>query len=487
MTDPMRPSTDGTASTATRRTFLKGAGATLAGGTVGTLALGTVGAVGIPTPHLERQENWMVDPSGNKVTLRGVNIPDAKRMNTKDFRPDTDTTIKRVTNPDNGWYPRVLRLPLQPTDIGGHNPGGIPPMPGFTKDQLVTYLEKHVDAAVQYARERNVYIIVDYHRHRGNSEAHQYDSPETDSELTMFWETVAPRYADQPHVLYEVYNEPIAPYQGRYDPNLNVDPTEDRAIKTWRWWKEAAQPWVDIIQEHAPETPVLIGSPRWTQWTYQAPRDEFSGDNLIYTGHVYAHPNLRPLSKYFGEPAKDVPVFMTEFGWGSYGAEWLKGTAEKEGEQFTSLFENFPQMSWTVWCFDAKWSPAMMDHDWSLNAYGKFWRDQLQQWRGQYEPGGSVTTTSETPSDATPTDTTATTTTDTTQGPPPIDGTVPQDVDGDGIYGDFNANGRIDFPDVNRFFQHSDTDAIQTNPGFFDIDGNGTISLQDVMALFQMV
>ncbi|MFB6162590.1 MAG: right-handed parallel beta-helix repeat-containing protein [Halococcoides sp.] len=85
--------------------------------------------------------------------------------------------------------------------------------------------------------------------------------------------------------------------------------------------------------------------------------------------------------------------------------------------------------------------------------------------------------------ESTPTETTN----PTPGGPPAIDGTVPQDLDGDGTYGDFNANGQIDFPDVNTFFQNSDTSTVQDNAEFFDFTGEGQISLQDVMALFGRV
>ncbi|AWB26957.1 cellulase family glycosylhydrolase [Halococcoides cellulosivorans] len=479
MTDSTRPTTDRTVSRPTRRTFLKAAGASVAAGTVGGLALGTAGAVGIATPWLHRDGNWMKDPSGNEVTLRGVNVPDAKRMDSKDFRPDHDETIGRATDPERGWYSRVIRLPLQPLDIGGHNTGGIPPMPGFTQDQLDTYLETYVDPAVEYCAERNVYCIVDYHRHREQGEEYLYTSEETDAELTMFWETVAPRYAEDSHVIYEVYNEPIGPFPGEGDPTTNVAVTEDRAKEEgWDVWKEAAQPWVDTIRENAPQNPIIIGSPRWSQYTYWAKDEanEFDGDNLGYVGHVYAHENLRPLGEYFGPPAENVPVFMTEFGWAQDGSPYLVGSAEEEGQDFVDFFEEYPQVSWTVWCFDSKWSPAMMNHDWSLNEFGEFWRAELETYRGVNEPDGDV-----------PTDETTPGTTTETPTPPAIDGTVPQDVDGDGLYEDFNANDKLDFPDVNTLFQHTDSPSVQENAALFDIDGDGGVDLQDVLALFETV
>ncbi|MFW6436566.1 MAG: hypothetical protein ACOCYZ_02920 [Halococcoides sp.] len=70
---------------------------------------------------------------------------------------------------------------------------------------------------------------------------------------------------------------------------------------------------------------------------------------------------------------------------------------------------------------------------------------------------------------------------------PPVDGRVPGDVDDDGLHEDFSENGKVDFPDVNAFFQHSDTAAVQDHPDAYDFTDDGSVDLQDVLALFEMV
>ncbi|WP_135364595.1 glycoside hydrolase family 5 protein [Halosimplex halophilum] len=428
---PERDRTHGTAGSAdglsdrvdavSRRRFLRTAAGAGAATALGVGITGSAAADGIPTPWLHRDGNLIRDPSDNKVILRGVNVPDARRMNVKDFRPDADETIERATSADEGWYSRIVRLPIQPTDVGDHDPGGIPPVPGFSQSQLERYVENHLRPAVDTCAEQNVYCIVDYHRHRGQDDEHAYTSEGIDEELTMFWETVAPEFADESHVLFEVYNEPIHPYQGHYEPNVDVAPNDDEAIETWNTWREAAQPWVDTIREHAPRNLVLIGSPRWSQWTYQAPRNEFDGDNLAYTGHVYGHQNLRPLSEYFGTPAEEVPVFVTEFGWGEHGADYITGTADDEGQEFLDFFADY-DVHWQVWCFDSKWRPAMLDHDWSVKEYGEFWREELAAHRDEDVPAGEVDT--DTDSDTA----TATPTGTSTATPPPTATPAPTDT-----------------------------------------------------------
>ncbi|MFC6963226.1 twin-arginine translocation signal domain-containing protein [Halocatena marina] len=65
-----------------RRVFLQAVGA---GAVLGAFTIGHAEAAGIPTPWLHRDGNLIRDPSGNKVILRGVNIPDVSRLNADNY------------------------------------------------------------------------------------------------------------------------------------------------------------------------------------------------------------------------------------------------------------------------------------------------------------------------------------------------------------------------------------------------------------------
>ncbi|MFB6162726.1 MAG: hypothetical protein ABEJ86_04715, partial [Halococcoides sp.] len=89
----------------------------------------------------------------------------------------------------------------------------------------------------------------------------------------------------------------------------------------------------------------------------------------------------------------------------------------------------------------------------------------------------------------TTTETGTTTTETTTDGTPstpewPTDATDPN---GDGLYEDLSGDGSINFPDVNMLFQNSDTANVRNNARFYDFESGDGITLQDVMALFQLV
>ncbi|AWB26526.1 hypothetical protein HARCEL1_01760 [Halococcoides cellulosivorans] len=69
----------------------------------------------------------------------------------------------------------------------------------------------------------------------------------------------------------------------------------------------------------------------------------------------------------------------------------------------------------------------------------------------------------------------------------PIRGVVPRDRDGDGLYEDLNANGKLDFADVNTLFRTMDERSVTDHPAAYDFDGTGDLDLQDVLALFELV
>jgi len=74
-------------------------------------------------------------------------------------------------------------------------------------------------------------------------------------------------------------------------------------------------------------------------------------------------------------------------------------------------------------------------------------------------------------------------------GPPPVERDLPppRDLDGDGLYEDINGNGRLDFDDVVKFFQHFDEPVISQYPRYYDFNRNGRLDYDDIVELFRRV
>ncbi len=135
-------------------------------------------------PKLSTVENKFVQENGTAVTLKGVSLCSLAWHKPLD-------QIARVTHPETGWNPKILRLPVQPRmwEIEGAGP----------------YMRKRIDPAVELCNKNGVYCIIDWHK-IGN-----WTDPEVNEELMNFWSNVAPRYANNRNVLYEVFNEPTKP------------------------------------------------------------------------------------------------------------------------------------------------------------------------------------------------------------------------------------------------------------------------------------
>ncbi len=67
----------------------------------------------------------------------------------------------------------------------------------------------------------------------------------------------------------------------------------------------------------------------------------------------------------------------------------------------------------------------------------------------------------------------------------PVNGVVPQDNDGDGLYEDLNGNGQVEFTDVIKFDYQRNDPAIQNNSDAYDFNENGRLDLDDVVSLFR--
>jgi hypothetical protein len=69
--------------------------------------------------------------------------------------------------------------------------------------------------------------------------------------------------------------------------------------------------------------------------------------------------------------------------------------------------------------------------------------------------------------------------------PPPVVGTSPPtNTDGDAALEDVNGDGTLSVTDVQALFANLDSDAVQDNPSAFDYNGDGSVSVSDVQALF---
>jgi len=289
----------------------------------------------------QTKNNYFQTMAGEKVTPRGVSL-----CSLEWHKPLEQ--IKSVTTPPDNWNINILRLPVQVRE--------------WDRVGADSYIKDYLDPAVKLCREKKLQCIIDWH------EVGRWDDAENIKKLDDFWAQVAPRYAADRNIIYEIFNEPTEP--------------KSKSAENWAAWKSFIQKRVDMVRMKAPNTLLLIGSPHWSQMPSFAAEDPVTGKNIAYVMHLY--PNYKPGSwdKAFGNAAEKVPVILTEWGWsaaekhkGNY-ANPVYGTEEDFGKPLKEYLDARPHIGWTAWSYDEKCGPAMLGPDKDMGAFVKSWLEE---------------------------------------------------------------------------------------------------------------
>jgi endoglucanase len=192
---------------------------------------------------------------------------------------------------------------------------GVEPDGGYIKkpDWSKATIKSVVDAAIK----EGIYVIIDWHSHDINLE-----------EAKTFFIEMANTYGKDPHIIYEIFNEP------------------DK--ESWPAVKEYSIEIVKAIRAIDPDNIILVGSPHWDQDIHLAADDPIFGfSNLMYTVHYYAATHkqwLRDRCDYALK--KGLPIFISE----SAGMEATgDGTINTEEWEKWIQWSEQNKISWLIW------------------------------------------------------------------------------------------------------------------------------------------
>lgn len=233
---------------------------------------------------------------------------------------------------------------------------GVDPDRGYlrSKEWSVETIEKVIDAAI----ENDIYVIVDWHSHTVRQ-----------NEAIEFFEHIARKYGDKPHVLYEIFNEPE---------RIEWEPVKKYSIEV-----------IKAIRRIDPDNIILVGSPHWCQDLHIVADDPITGfENLMYTVHFYAaihKQSLRDRCNY--ALSKGIPIFASE----TAGME-ATGNGPINHEEWQTWIDWMEQnqISWITWSISDKNETCSMltteadsRGDWSennLKESGKLTRAYLRKY-----------------------------------------------------------------------------------------------------------
>lgn len=327
-------------------------------------------STGTTLSQLSVSGNIIVNEVGGEVRLRGINITDPLWLEKLDFAGNgvADNRFAKIATDFARMKElgaNVVRLTLYPGYyflIGGE-----------------TYLETYVDRMVDVAAENGLYTIISYHVigrpdgwYSSDSDNTLPDYPArlfyTDSDMAVeFWNTVAARYGERSHVLFEIYNEPA----------------DETADFTWTDWRPTGQLLIDTVRRHSDN--IILGSgPEYTGDLSDVPTNPYSDSNLVYVAHIYpgnvpgGEDQASEWERTFGFLASTYPVIVSEWGYQEGGNETTNGTLEGYARPFVDYLDE-KNIHWVAFQYVPTPSdPAMLESDWTtLNEFGEFVAERL--------------------------------------------------------------------------------------------------------------
>ncbi len=312
--------------------------------TGGTVTLG--GSPSTNLPKLTVVGNKLQDPSGKTIVLRGSSLIDIGAIYAYGGKTATAVSSKIDKILAAGVQGHVVRMPVYPKiDYNGGDPYcspmpypvGTGPSTSCTPTTALNasdYYTKVLKPAVDYATSKNLYVIIDHHQIDNMTSSGSTASPSA-TDAKTFWADIAPKFANYPNVLYEIYNEPID------------------SSKSWSSIKPVVQDIITTVRSAGAENVIIVPSNSWDQKPGDAASDPPAGGNLMFTAHIYANNWSSGFQSQVTTAVGKAPVFISEWGYSTSDANYqtfgtnLQTTIEGNGA------------SWTAWVTDNSWWPNM--------------------------------------------------------------------------------------------------------------------------------
>ena len=249
----------------------------------------------------------LVDENGNPVVLQGVSTHGLT------WFPDVinETLFDEISS---DWNANLIRLAMY-SQIYCKNDS--------EKEESLNLLEK----GIEYAIQADMYVIVDWHI---LEDANPMDNL---GQAVEFFQYIAGKYANDPHILFEICNEP-------------------NSGTTWEDIKTYAQTIIPVIRTYSSDSIILVGTPNYDRYLLSAAEDPLAYDNLMYTCHFYAGSHGEKLQNTLTRALEcGLPVFISECGLSEESGD---GELDFEsGKTWFNLLKKY-NLSFAVWSLSNK-------------------------------------------------------------------------------------------------------------------------------------
>lgn len=304
-------------------------------------------------PSLHVEGNRLRTAQGRVVRLSGVNIPSLEWSN------EGEQVLKSVGVAVDGWGSNCLRLPLSQDRWFGMESGQVG---GGAK-----YREL-VDDIVQAAAKKGAYVVLDLHWSNAGAwkvSNSQHKMPDLNSQV--FWIDAANRYANNPAVLFDLYNEPRDVSWDVWRNGGDVsektdDKSDDKSDREIVYRTPGMQPLLEAIRATGARNIVVASGLDWG-YDLSGVADKYAlkdsqGDGVMYSTHIYPWEGARAENwdPHVAVAAAKYPVLVGEVG--------CEPDAKQEDPMTWApkslKYIDDRNLNWTAWCFHPSASPRLL-------------------------------------------------------------------------------------------------------------------------------
>ncbi len=290
------------------------------------------GRLHVAGPHL-------LDQNGNRAVLRGVSTHGIT------WYPDF-INADFVNTLSEDWDSNIIRLAVYSDVYVKEN-----------RQEILQLVKKGIDNAIK----ADMYVLVDWHT------LTEHDPNVYREEAKEFFEAICNAYPNDPHIIYEICNEP-------------------NGETTWSDIRDYANVMIPFIRYYSPDSVILVGTPNYDRNLMAAARYPLEYENLMYVLHFYAATHKKDLRHELVDAiSRRVPIFISECGLSESSGD-DKIDFDSAARWFKILNEN--DISYCIWSFSNKdeasaitksnYDPKTPFTDDALTGYGKWAREVIR-------------------------------------------------------------------------------------------------------------
>jgi len=301
--------------------------------------------------ELHTSGNQILNKDGKEFWLQGVNVESLE------FLVKGDHVMRSTLVAIDDWKSNVIRLPVKEEYWFGQDP--------TQKDGGAAYRQL-VDNVITLAANRGAYVMLDLHRFRAPQQIHE-----------DFWKDAATKYANNPAVLFDLFNEPhdiswdvwknggqVVDKTKAADEDAFLTP-EEKAKNALGFASVGMQALVDTVRATGAKNIVIAGG---LDWAYDLSGiangfalDDKGGNGIIYATHIYAAKTdwqdkvLVIAGKY--------PIIVSELGANTQKFTFIPADQQEDASTWVPKVLGFIQkyhLNWTAFSLHPKSSPELI-------------------------------------------------------------------------------------------------------------------------------